>query len=419
MTTNELKPKKIDLSESVTLIVDPKVNLVYFDLISPVAGSLHAPPGVAHYAEHLFFHKGKKYTRKVFNNLFDEIGDANAGTWYDAVCYNFCTTADNFKRGLEAVSDYLFSDKELSSESLEKEMDIINSEIKMYDANSVGAFIADTWSDILNRPNIILFDDKNPRWLKSVVDQLHKNTLAAYKCVVVCSPDAEKIVRKELTANTDLLNNGSAINSISKLEELQNSTKSGVKEENIVRFNKPLDQGTHCLFYNYNHHTIEQEFSNNFVYELMLIALGNHLFNDLREDQSLCYSVSVVENNVNLAPVNTKDFKYIFMQTSCDLQKCKDAVSKSVKNFFNKRNYLEEVEKCRTYKKYSILGFSGNPYRYVKRTANNPLIEDTWRFMSLNDKVKCLDEIRPIDFHQAFDRMRHDIIDLEKQDFSR
>lgn len=100
------------------------------DFFSVDGEELRVPDGIAHFLEHKMF---EKEDGDVFN-LFSKYGaNANAFTSYDRTSYLFSTTED-FKKNLNLLMD-MVEQPYFTDETVEREVGIINEEIKMYQDN--------------------------------------------------------------------------------------------------------------------------------------------------------------------------------------------------------------------------------------------------------------------------------------------
>ncbi|WP_411844099.1 EF-P 5-aminopentanol modification-associated protein YfmH [Salinicoccus sp. HZC-1] len=100
------------------------------DFFSVDDQELRVPDGIAHFLEHKMF---EKEDGDVFN-LFSKYGaNANAFTSYDRTSYLFSTTED-FNKNLQLLMD-MVEQPYFTDETVEREVGIINEEIKMYQDN--------------------------------------------------------------------------------------------------------------------------------------------------------------------------------------------------------------------------------------------------------------------------------------------
>lgn len=83
--------------------------------------------GSAHFLEHIMFHHETQDYMDIFTQLK---ASSNAYTTYTHTCYEF-STATNFKKPLKVLFD-LVNNFDATQESIEKEREIINEELKMY-----------------------------------------------------------------------------------------------------------------------------------------------------------------------------------------------------------------------------------------------------------------------------------------------
>ncbi len=100
------------------------------DFFSVDGNELRVPDGIAHFLEHKMF---EKEDGDVFN-LFSKYGaNANAFTSYDRTSYLFSTTED-FNKNLDLLMS-MVEQPYFTDETVEREVGIINEEIKMYQDN--------------------------------------------------------------------------------------------------------------------------------------------------------------------------------------------------------------------------------------------------------------------------------------------
>ncbi len=102
-------------------------------------GELH---GAAHFLEHMFFKGTEKRDAKQINRDANRIGGKlNAWTWYDQTVYHITALRERLDEAFEILCD-LYQHATFPAEELEKEREVIVSEMRRYD-DDPSSYLAD------------------------------------------------------------------------------------------------------------------------------------------------------------------------------------------------------------------------------------------------------------------------------------
>lgn len=128
-----IKTKKLNCGTTVVMEKIPHLQSVALGTWVR-AGAIDEPAsiaGVSHYIEHMMFKGTELRTAKEIAADVDKIGGQfNAFTGKEATCYYIKTLSDNVERAAEILLDMILNSK-MDAEEMEKERNVIREEIKM------------------------------------------------------------------------------------------------------------------------------------------------------------------------------------------------------------------------------------------------------------------------------------------------
>ncbi len=248
--------------------------------------------GISHFIEHMFFKGTKKRTAKQLADDMSRIGGRiNAYTSKEYVCFYAHVLDEHLDVVIDILSDMLTSSN-LLTEDIDKEKGIILEEFSMYEdspeevvldelhtlvwpAHSLGYNIIGTKENINNmtRENIVTYIDKNYVGENFVIS-------------VVGKIDFDE-VSKKLEVAFDGIQSGEKVS----------------RDENIIyvpgkkAFKKEIEQGHMAITFPTVDYFSDDTYALNIMSVLLGGGLNSRLFQSIREEKGLAYSIySYVEN---------------------------------------------------------------------------------------------------------------------------
>ncbi|MFK8138441.1 MAG: M16 family metallopeptidase [Bdellovibrionales bacterium] len=255
------------------------------------AGSIvesEAECGSFHFLEHLVFKATKKYSSFELVNILEEKGgDLNAFTSKEYTCYHSFSLAEDLEKAVDVLSQIVFQPK-FTKKDFELEKDVVIQEISM-SKDTPDDYIIDRFYELLypkkavGRP--IFGTEESVRALKlSDLKKLHKDYYFPENVVVTA------------TGNFDL------DKLIQLLEKLTPKTKSGLKPKKLSKVKQkakeffvvePRDlEQVHMLLSFPSSSVIDGiNYPTAIINSYLGSGMNSVLFQKLREEQGLCYSV--------------------------------------------------------------------------------------------------------------------------------
>lgn len=241
--------------------------------------------GVSHFLEHMFFKGTTKRNAREIAESFDSIGgQVNAFTSKEYTCYYAKVMDNHASYALEILADMFFNST-FDGEELKKEKNVVYEEIKMYE---------DTPDDIVHDLLSKAVYENHPLGYpilgtENTLETFNSDTLKKYVHDMY-TPD--KVV-VSIAGNVDekLINEvESYFGSYQGGEERLELVKPSFHENRITR-KKDTEQAHLCLGYN------GLEIGNDKTYSLITLnnilggSMSSRLFQDVREQRGLAYSV--------------------------------------------------------------------------------------------------------------------------------
>ncbi|GAA1376757.1 M16 family metallopeptidase [Peribacillus frigoritolerans] len=241
--------------------------------------------GVSHFLEHMFFKGTTKRNAREIAESFDSIGgQVNAFTSKEYTCYYAKVMDNHASYALEILADMFFNST-FDGEELKKEKNVVYEEIKMYE---------DTPDDIVHDLLSKAVYGNHPLGYpilgtENTLETFNSDTLKKYVHDMY-TPD--KVV-VSIAGNVDekLINEvESYFGSYQGGEERLELVKPSFHENRITR-KKDTEQAHLCLGYN------GLEIGNDKTYSLITLnnvlggSMSSRLFQDVREQRGLAYSV--------------------------------------------------------------------------------------------------------------------------------
>lgn len=299
--------------------------------------------GISHLIEHLSFKGCKDYSTEEIKKLTKELGNSNAYTGYDKICYYMVSTNDYYEKIIDIVNNIAFNDlSNLTVKEIKTEKDIVISEAKLSTDNPQGlysilatskAFGIDSNDNVLGDPKTIkkltfedlikvkkIHNNKNNIRIEIVYDS-SKNSIE--NLIDMMSKSLDKF---ELGSDTKY--DQEYLKDIPELDYK-------IKEINISEV-ESYPQYMVNIYLN-----IDKKYKN-IIVDSVLDYINYHspvgLFEQIREKNGLCYSIDAYTTkqfNQNTYSIYTEIDKN-------NLEKLKKGIVKSiseVKKNFNKEKF--------------------------------------------------------------------------------
>ncbi|USK81927.1 pitrilysin family protein [Peribacillus frigoritolerans] len=241
--------------------------------------------GVSHFLEHMFFKGTTKRNAREIAESFDSIGgQVNAFTSKEYTCYYAKVMDNHASYALEILADMFFNST-FVGEELKKEKNVVYEEIKMYE---------DTPDDIVHDLLSKAVYENHPLGYpilgtENTLETFNSDTLKKYvhdmytpdKVVVSIAGNVDEKLIKEVESYFGSYQGG---------EDRLELVKPSFHENRITR-KKDTEQAHLCLGYN------GLEIGNDKTYSLITLnnilggSMSSRLFQDVREQRGLAYSV--------------------------------------------------------------------------------------------------------------------------------
>lgn len=159
--------------------------------------SINLPPGIAHFLEHKMFEKKNYNVFDTFNKLG---GNINAYTNFLSTSYYF-NCIDNFYKNFNELLN-LVSNPYFTNENVEKEKEIIEQEIKMYDDDPHWRVFFNLMCIMYNKGNPITNDiagsvEDIKSINKNMLYQCYNNFYTKDNCIIICCGDIDDKIKIE------------------------------------------------------------------------------------------------------------------------------------------------------------------------------------------------------------------------------
>ncbi len=243
--------------------------------------------GVSHFIEHMLFKGTKKRTAKEIANSIDKIGgQLNAFTSKESTCYYAKVLDSHFEIALDVLADMFFNSN-FSQDEIDKERGVILEEISMYE-DSPEDLVHDLFSQAVWPENplgmSILGTEESLQSLdrNNILDFYSKNYIPENIVISVVGNIKPQEVLTKITKYFEDYN--------PNIRRSVNIAQPVFSSDNIIR-SKDTEQVHLCLGFN------GLDTSSEYFYSMLVVnnvfggAMSSRLFQNIREDKGLAYSV--------------------------------------------------------------------------------------------------------------------------------
>ncbi|TYQ13233.1 UNVERIFIED_CONTAM: putative Zn-dependent peptidase [Acetivibrio alkalicellulosi] len=244
--------------------------------------------GVSHFVEHMMFKGTDKRTAKEIAQTIDNIGgQLNAFTGKECTCYYTKTLDSHFEKSLDVLADMFFNSK-FAQKDIDIEKNVVIEEIFMYE-DSPEELVHDILSeavwkgDSLGLPILGTCDCLKGMTKNDIEDYVNLNYLPENTVIAIAGNfERERVV--ELIK--DKFENWSSENTLNSKEFGMPDFKNGriIKE-------KDTEQVHVCIGFRGLDHKDEQLYSLLAVNNILGGGMSSNLFQKIREERGLVYSI--------------------------------------------------------------------------------------------------------------------------------
>lgn len=249
--------------------------------------------GVAHYLEHMFFKGTTKHSYKEINNLTSLYGDINAYTSRYVTVYHFSFLASNFQKAMDVLAEMVY-EPSFPEDEFEKERGVILQEYQTYKDNPSGFFWDHLGNSLYDAPHghpIIGTKESITRLTIDDVRNFHRgNYFNSGNVIVAVTGNLEEKDFIKYFTDKNLAKDYT--------RKPRASQQAPIFNTDMDHFHHKSDQAIMAMCF--KGHSVTQVIQNNFACSLLFNALGQGmhslLFDRIREELGLCYSVGAANN---------------------------------------------------------------------------------------------------------------------------
>lgn len=242
--------------------------------------------GISHFIEHMLFKGTKRHSAKDIAEKLDTLGgQINAFTSKEYTCYYTRTLDTHFDTALDVLSDMFFNSK-FDEEDIKKECNVIIEEISMYE-DSPEDLVSDLlhrsiWEDSLGQP-ILGTKESISSFTKETFMSFMNERYYPENTVIAISGnfDMDDMVKKIESAFSGFKNNSSEkeFNFDTKYKRAVISKEKDIEQMHIINAFPSIGSGH------------EDTYNLSVLNTILGGGMSSRLFQNIREDQGLAYSV--------------------------------------------------------------------------------------------------------------------------------
>lgn len=346
--------------------------------------------GISHFIEHALFKGTKTRNDEELNDQLEALGgEYNAYTDYDATVYTISCLMEEFKNGVELLSDMIINPG-FDKDEIEKERGVILSEIRT-SKDDLEDFSFKKVNEVAFNKSALKYDvtgfDENVKRFTSddILEYYNKYYTPENSLITIVTPleheDAIKLIDEEFRMWKG-----------KKLDKL-NFIKEDNKEIVKISYKPNIEQSTIVYLYTFN----ELEKSDELPLRILNHRLGESsnslLFREVRENRGLAYDIYT-----HLEITNSIKTLYIYTAVAEEnIDEAKNAIDETIKNIVNGNiqigekdlNIMKKVHKTAV---ISTLEDSSELCNYMLHQALED--EDIFEFVRDMDRLEQLDMIK-------------------------
>lgn len=346
--------------------------------------------GISHFIEHALFKGTKTRNDEELNDQLEALGgEYNAYTDYDATVYTISCLMEEFKNGVELLSDMIINPG-FDKDEIEKERGVILSEIRTSKDDLEDFSFKKVNEVAFNKSalkyDVTGFDENVKRFTRDdILEYYNKYYTPENSLITIVTPleheDAIKLIDEEFRMWKG-----------KKLDKL-NFIKEDNKEIVKISYKPNIEQSTIVYLYTFN----ELEKSDELPLRILNHRLGESsnslLFREVRENRGLAYDIYT-----HLEITNSIKTLYIYTAVAEEnIDEAKNAIDETIKNIVNGNiqigekdlNIMKKVHKTAV---ISTLEDSSELCNYMLHQALED--EDIFEFVRDMDRLEQLDMIK-------------------------
>lgn len=346
--------------------------------------------GISHFIEHALFKGTKTRNDEELNDQLEALGgEYNAYTDYDATVYTISCLIEEFKNGVELLSDMIINPG-FDKDEIEKERGVILSEIRTSKDDLEDFSFKKVNEVAFNKSalkyDVTGFDENVKRFTRDdILEYYNKYYTPENSLITIVTPleheDAIKLIDEEFRMWKG-----------KKLDKL-NFIKEDNKEIVKISYKPNIEQSTIVYLYTFN----ELEKSDELPLRILNHRLGESsnslLFREVRENRGLAYDIYT-----HLEITNSIKTLYIYTAVAEEnIDEAKNAIDETIKNIVNGNiqigekdlNIMKKVHKTAV---ISTLEDSSELCNYMLHQALED--EDIFEFVRDMDRLEQLDMIK-------------------------
>ncbi|MGL4849092.1 MAG: M16 family metallopeptidase [Clostridium sp.] len=292
--------------------------------------------GISHFIEHMFF-KGTE--KRSFNGITSAIenigGQINAFTGKETTCYFVKVLGSHIETGLDVLSDIILNSK-FDKDEIEKEKGVVLEEINM-STDSPEEVLEDLHSSIafkdtsLERPILGTHETVKSFTREKIVDYIERRYVPKNSVISICG-------KLEFNEIEDLVTK--YFGEWKNKEEIKENNEKFEAKEGSLSIEKEIEQ----LHINIGYKGLPYNHKNSYALVLVNTILGGGassiLFNKVREELGLCYSIySYMDSYRGAGGMNI----YLGLNKN-SAKKALEVIKESMDNFVQKGITEEELK---------------------------------------------------------------------------
>ena len=282
--------------------------------------------GISHFIEHLMFKGTDKRSAKDIAETVDAVGgQLNAFTAKEYTCFYMKVLDTHLDLAMDILSDMLLNSK-FSAEDIERERQVVLEEVNMYE-DTPDELIHDLYTDAvwpahtLGR-NILGSKESIEKFDQSLVREYYDKFYTAGNCVIAA---AGNLTHETLVAMSEQF--------FAQMAGAKHKTVANVPLLRPVRkvFHKDTEQAHLCIGFKGMRYNDPDVYSAHIINNVLGGGISSRLFQSIREERGLAYSVYSFQSNYSdsglmtvyagTRPSNTAQVTELILQNIDELKK--------------------------------------------------------------------------------------------------
>lgn len=350
--------------------------------------------GISHFIEHLMFKGTARRSAKEIAEVVDAVGgQLNAFTAKEYTCYYLKVLDSHAELAMDILSDMLLASK-FAEEDIERERQVVIEEVHMYE-DSPDELVHDIHLDTVwpSHPlgrNILGTTDSIGRFTQELVMEYYRNFYTPENMVIAAAGNI---------THDELVNLASRyFSSMAGQRQITAITAPKLTPSQTI-ISKDIEQVHVCL----GTLSVPQDYPEIYPVHIMNNVLGggisSRLFQSIREDRGLAYSVYSYQNNYKDAGLLTV---YAGTRPS-NINQVLNLIMENLKDLRNNGISQQELIKSKEQIKGSLLlGLESSSSR-MSRIGKMEIT--LGKFISLDQVVNKIDKVTLSDINQMIERM--------------